>query len=46
MNDVSMLAWAGRGLAVAKAHDSAREAADAVLPDEEDAVAKALEKLL
>ena len=46
VNDVSMLAWAGRGLAVAKGDDSAREAADEVLPDEEDAVAKALEDLL
>ncbi len=46
VNDVSMLTWAGRGLAVAKGHASAREAANAVLPDEEDAVAKALEELL
>ncbi len=46
VNDVSMLAWAGRGLAVAKGHASAREAANEVLPDEEDAVAKALEALL
>lgn len=46
VNDVSMLGWAGRGLAVANGHESAREAANEVLPNEEDAVAKALEELL
>ena len=46
VNDVSMLAWAGRGLAVAKGHQSAKDAANEVLPDEEDAVAKVLESLL
>lgn len=46
VNDVSMLAWAGRGLAVAAADRHAREAADETLPDEVDAVARALEGLL
>ncbi|MBH77232.1 MAG: hypothetical protein CL897_03260 [Dehalococcoidia bacterium] len=46
VNDVSMLHWAGIGLAVAKGHWSAHDAANEVLPDEEDAVAKALEGLL
>lgn len=46
VNDVSMLDWAGIGLAVAKGHSSAHDAANEVLPDEEDAVAKALEALL
>ena len=46
VNDVSMLTWAGRGLAVASGHPTALEAADEALPDEEDAVARALETLL
>ncbi len=46
VNDVSMLAWAGRGLAVAGGHLTAQEAADETLPDELDAVAKALEAIL
>ena len=46
VNDVSMLAWAGRGLAVAGGHLTAQEAADETLPDEVDAVAQALEALL
>lgn len=46
VNDASMLAWAGRGLAVAGADHHARGAADATLPDETDAVARALEELL
>ncbi len=46
VNDVSMLQWAGRGLAVANSHRAAIEAADEALPDEEDAVARALEELL
>ena len=45
-NDVSMLSWAGRGLATGKADHWAQEAADDWLPDEVDAVAKALEALL
>ena len=46
VNDASMLAWAGRGIATAKADRYALAAADEVLPDEEDAVAKVLESLL
>ena len=46
VNDASMLAWAGRGIATAKADRYAREAADESLPDEEDSVAQALEELL
>ncbi len=45
VNDASMLAWAGRGLATAQADRYALAAADAVLPDEEDVVAQALERL-
>ena len=46
VNDASMLAWAGRGIATAKADRYAREAADEQLPDEEDSVAGVLEGLL
>ena len=46
VNDASMLAWAGRGIATAKADRYAREAADESLPDEEDSVARVLEELL
>ena len=46
VNDVSMLAWAGLGLATAKADRRAHAAANESLPDEVDAVAKALEALL
>ncbi len=46
VNDASMLAWAGRGLATANADRYALDAADESLPDEVDAVAQALEGLL
>ena len=46
VNDVSMLAWVGLGLATAKGDPRAHAAANETLPDEEDAVAKALEALL
>lgn len=46
VNDASMLAWAGRGIATAKADRYALAAADEQLPDEVDAVAAALESLL
>lgn len=46
VNDVSMLAWAGLGLATAKADPRAHAAANESLPDEVDAVAQALEELL
>lgn len=46
-NDLPMLAWAGRGVAVANAHPDVLAAADAVtLSNEEDGVAVALERLL
>ena len=45
VNDASMLAWAGRGLAMAKGDRYAHEAADEILPDEEDIVANVLEGL-
>jgi Cof subfamily protein (haloacid dehalogenase superfamily) len=46
-NDVSMLRWAGLSYAVANADEVAKEAADRLCPsNEEDGVAKALEKLL
>ena len=46
VNDASMLAWAGRGIATAKADRYALAAADEQLPDEVDAVARVLEELL
>ncbi len=46
VNDASMLAWAGRGIATAKADRYALAAADEQLPDEVDAVAAVLESLL
>lgn len=45
VNDASMLAWAGRGLAMPKGDRYAHDAADEILPDEEDAVAAVLEAL-
>lgn len=46
-NDVAMLRWAGRGLAVANAHQLAIEAADEVIgSNEEEGVALYLESLL
>jgi HAD superfamily hydrolase (TIGR01484 family) len=45
-NDVPMLAWAGRSVAVANAHPAARAAADEVTSsNEEDGVAAYLERL-
>jgi len=45
-NDVPMLAWAGRAVAVANAHPAVREIADDVtLSNDEDGVAAYLEKL-
>ncbi|HEX3815231.1 MAG TPA: HAD family hydrolase [Mycobacteriales bacterium] len=46
-NDVPMLAWAGRSVAVANAHPAVRAAADEVtLANDEDGVAVVLERLL
>lgn len=46
-NDVPMLLWAGRSLAVANAHPSVKEAADEVtVSNDEDAVAVLIESLL
>ena len=46
-NDLEMLAWAGRGYAMADGHPDAIAAADAVAPPcEEDGVARVLEDLL
>jgi hydroxymethylpyrimidine pyrophosphatase-like HAD family hydrolase len=46
-NDVSMLAWAGRGVAVANAHDEVLAVADEVTAsNDEDGVALVLERLL
>jgi Cof subfamily protein (haloacid dehalogenase superfamily) len=46
-NDVAMLRWAGESYAVANAHPSAREAADAVIGgNDDDAVALLIEDLL
>ena len=45
VNDASMLAWAGRGLAMAQGDSYAHDAADEILPDEEDIVAKVLAEL-
>jgi len=46
-NDLDMLRWAGRGLAVANAHPVVLEAADAVVgANDEDGVAAELERLL
>lgn len=46
-NDLPMIAWAGRGIAVANAHPEVLEAADAVAPsNDEDGVAVTVEPLL
>lgn len=46
-NDAELLAWAGRGVAMANAHPEARDAADeTTLGNEEDGVAVILERLL
>lgn len=46
-NDLAMLTWAGRGIAVANAHPTVLAAADEqTLPNWEDGVAVALERLL
>ena len=46
-NDAEMLAWAGRGVAVANAHPDALAAADEVTASNDlDGVAVALERLL
>ena len=46
VNDAAMLAWAGRGLAMAKSDGYARDAADEVLPDRDDIVAEVLDSLV
>jgi Cof subfamily protein (haloacid dehalogenase superfamily) len=46
-NDAELLAWAGRGVAMANAHPEARDAADEItLSNAEDGVAVVLEELL
>ena len=46
-NDVELLAWAGRGVAVANAAEVTRAAADEVTAsNEDDGVAKVLEQLV
>jgi HAD superfamily hydrolase (TIGR01484 family) len=45
VNDVSMLIWAGRGLAMAHSDAYAMDASDEVLPDTEHALAEYLERL-
>jgi len=45
VNDAAMLAWAGRGFAMAHADRYALAAADEVLPDSCDALAELLERL-
>lgn len=46
-NDIPMLQWAGRSIAVANAHPSVKEAADEVtISNDEDAVAILIESLL
>ena len=46
-NDLPMIEWAGRGIAVANAHPDVLEAADAVAPsNDEDGVAVTVEPLL
>jgi hypothetical protein len=46
-NDLEMLTWAGRGVAVANAHQDVLAAADEVCgPNSEDGVAARLEPLL
>lgn len=45
VNDASMLAWAGRGFAMAHADSYALDASDEVLPDEPDSLEQLLERL-
>lgn len=45
VNDASMLAWAGRGLAMAHSDAYALDASDDVMPDGEHALAEYLERL-
>ncbi len=45
VNDASMLAWAGRGLALAHADRYALDAADDVLPDGDEPLAELLESI-
>ena len=45
VNDASMLAWAGRGLAMAHSDAYALDASDEVLPDEPHALEELLERL-
>ena len=46
-NDVPMISWAGKGAAVANAHESVKAVADVMLPsNDEDAVAVFIQKLL
>lgn len=45
VNDASMLAWAGRGLAMTHADSYAVDAADEVLPDDPHALEQVLERL-
>ncbi|MHA3704487.1 HAD family hydrolase [Jatrophihabitans sp. YIM 134969] len=47
-NDLAMLAWAGRGYAVANAHPDVRAVADEVLPEtnDEHAVASLIDRLI
>ena len=46
-NDLSLLRWAGRAVAVGNAHPAVREAADEVAPaNDEDGVATVLERML
>lgn len=45
VNDAPMLAWAGRGLAMAHADAYAHDAADEVLPDAPDILAEVLEAI-
>ena len=46
VNDASMLAWAGAGLGMAHSDAYAVDAADELLPDEPDALARFLESLV
>jgi len=47
LNDISMLEWAGRGIAVANAHAEVLAVADEVTAsNDEDGVALVLEELL
>ena len=46
-NDLAMLRWDGRGVAVANAHPEVLQAVDVVAPsNQDDGVARTLERLL